>query len=105
MSSSLLYDTVEEKLDDYRPPHVRAADRMIEYFRDEIPAPGYGAPEPGRSREPETQVVDLPAAPTNPIDYIAQIMLSLTYSEMVELAAGLGRAPQDIHRWAESRRP
>lgn len=80
------YDTLEEKLDDYRPPHVRAADNMIQYFRENPPV-----------FEPASPPVTI-----DPIEEIARLIRGLTYGQMIELASGLGHAPQDIHRWAQA---
>lgn len=91
-------ETIYEEFD-YRPPHVRAADRMIEYFRNEPVA------------EPTSPIDDLAdrqyrksLEPIDPLNEIASITRTLTYGQMMEFASGLGLAPQIIHRWAMAMR-
>lgn len=77
-------DYLSNVTDDYRPPHVRHADRVVEMFKNE--------PVAFRER---------PAALQSPLNEIASLVRILTYGEMVELSAGIGVSADVVHGWAQ----
>lgn len=74
-------DYLSNVTDDYRPPHMRHAERVMELMKNEPPPAAY---------------VQL-----DPLHEIASIMRRLTYSQMMEFSAGIGVEAGIIHNWAE----
>lgn len=75
-------DYLSNVTDDYRPPHVRHADRVMELMKNEPPS--------------------APAIYSDPLGEIASLMRRLTYSQMVELSAGIGVPADVVHGWAQN---